>query len=77
MVKNIFNVFLNFKRNNKISIIIELKNGNSCFGEIEKLDVFINILIKNIFIAIKNGQKFKKAKKIFLKSNTVKYIRFF
>jgi len=76
MVKTMFYFFLNYKRKNKISIIIELKDGNSCFGEIEKLDVFMNILFENIFIAIKNGQKFKKAKKIFLKANTVKYIRF-
>lgn len=71
-----FSFFLNFKSKSKVSIIIELKDGNSCFGKIKKLDIFMNILIESSVTTTKNGQKFKKTKKVFLKANTVKYIRF-
>jgi small nuclear ribonucleoprotein (snRNP)-like protein len=60
---------------NNTFILVECKEGFTCNGKLKKFDAQLNMFMENSVLTFRNGVFFKEIKHLFLKGNTVKYIR--
>ncbi|KAJ3289073.1 RNA processing protein, partial [Borealophlyctis nickersoniae] len=56
-------------------ILVELKNGETYNGHLEKIDTFMNIVLHEVICTGANGDRFWRLPEIYIKGNTIKYLR--
>jgi U6 snRNA-associated Sm-like protein LSm4 len=56
-------------------MLVECKEGLTCNGKLTKFDSQLNIFMENSILTFGNGIFFKEIKYLFIKGNTIKYIR--
>lgn len=57
-------------------ILVQIKNGDSINGILDKMDTFMNLKILNAIYTNKEGTKFYKANEIFIRGNNISAINF-
>jgi small nuclear ribonucleoprotein (snRNP)-like protein len=55
--------------------LVELKNGEAYNGKMEACDTWMNIHLREVICTSKNGDKFWRIKSVFIRGNTIKYVR--
>ncbi|KAJ3120809.1 RNA processing protein, partial [Irineochytrium annulatum] len=56
-------------------VLVELKNGHSYNGHLESCDNWMNISLREVICTSPDGDKFWRLPEIFIKGNTIKYLR--
>eukprot|EP00892_Ulva_mutabilis_P002159 jgi/Ulvmu1/11944/UM082_0023.1 len=56
-------------------ILVELKNGEAYNGKMEACDTWMNMHLREVICTAKDGEKFWRMKEVFVRGNTIKYIR--
>lgn len=56
--------------------MIELKNGDSVKGNLENVDNFMNMKLKDIIYTSSDGEKFWKTSEGFIRGNNINSIQF-
>lgn len=54
---------------------MELKNGEAYNGKMEACDTWMNMHLREVICTAKDGEKFWRMKEVFIRGNTIKYIR--
>jgi len=60
----------------KTPVLIELKGGITCNGDLMKLDSYLNLFLEKTVTTTKNGRGFRESSYLFLRGENVKYVRF-
>lgn len=55
--------------------MVELKNGEAYNGKMEACDTWMNMHLREVICTAKDGEKFWRMKEVFIRGNTIKYIR--
>jgi small nuclear ribonucleoprotein (snRNP)-like protein len=55
--------------------LVELKNGEAYNGKMDSCDTWMNIHLKEVICTSKDGESFWRMKEVFIRGNTIKYIR--
>ncbi|MCQ2817351.1 MAG: hypothetical protein MJ252_08815 [archaeon] len=58
------------------NVLVQIKNGDSINGTLEKIDIFMNLKINNVIYTNKDGTNFYNTKEIFIKGNNIAAINF-
>ncbi|KAJ3305837.1 hypothetical protein HDV03_000946 [Kappamyces sp. JEL0829] len=56
-------------------ILVELKNGETFNGHLVNCDAWMNINLKEVICTSADGSKFQRIPEIYIRGNTVKYLR--
>jgi len=63
------------KAGEKSYILVELKSGESYNGTLQASDKFMNLRLTDVVQTTKDGDRFFKMPEIYIKGNSIKYIR--
>ena len=55
--------------------LVELKNGEAYNGKMDSCDTWMNIHLKEVICTSKDGESFWRMREVFIRGNTIKYIR--
>jgi small nuclear ribonucleoprotein (snRNP)-like protein len=55
--------------------LVELKNGEAYNGRMEACDTWMNMHLHEVICTAKDGEKFWRMKEVYIRGNTIKYIR--
>lgn len=55
--------------------MVDLKNGKTINGTLKQIDKFMNVKIENATVTSKEGNTFHKANEVFIRGNSIKYIK--
>ena len=55
--------------------LVELKNGEAYNGKMDSCDTWMNIHLKEVICTSKDGESFWRMKEVFIRGNTIKYVR--
>jgi U6 snRNA-associated Sm-like protein LSm4 len=55
--------------------LVELKNGEAYNGKMDSCDTWMNIHLKEVICTSKDGERFWRMKEVFIRGNTIKYVR--
>ena len=55
--------------------LVELKNGEAYNGKMDSCDTWMNIHLKEVICTSKDGESFWRMKEVYIRGNTIKYIR--
>ncbi|KAJ2876051.1 hypothetical protein GGH93_001079 [Coemansia aciculifera] len=56
-------------------ILVELKNGETYNGHLEKCDNFMNISLREVIQTASDGDRFWRLPETYVRGNTIKYLR--
>ncbi|KAJ2290648.1 hypothetical protein IW141_003149 [Coemansia sp. RSA 355] len=56
-------------------ILVELKNGETYNGHLEKCDNFMNITLREVIQTDSDGDRFWRLSEAYIRGNTIKYLR--
>ncbi|KAJ2571467.1 hypothetical protein IW140_001647 [Coemansia sp. RSA 1813] len=56
-------------------ILVELKNGETYNGHLEKCDNFMNISLREVIQTASDGDRFWRLAETYIRGNTIKYLR--
>ena len=56
-------------------MLIELKNGESYSGKLVACNMFMNILLRDVVLTSKEGDRFWKMPECYIRGNSIKYLR--
>ncbi|PIA19631.1 Sm-like ribonucleo protein [Coemansia reversa NRRL 1564] len=56
-------------------ILVELKNGETYNGHLEKCDNFMNIILREVIQTDSDGDRFWRLPEVYIRGNTIKYLR--
>ncbi|KAJ2660331.1 RNA processing protein [Coemansia sp. RSA 1200] len=56
-------------------ILVELKNGETYNGHLEKCDNFMNISLREVIQTASDGDRFWRLVETYIRGNTIKYLR--
>ncbi|KAJ1675073.1 hypothetical protein EV182_001990, partial [Spiromyces aspiralis] len=56
-------------------ILVELKNGETYNGHLEKCDNFMNLSLREVILTSVEGDRFWSLSETFIRGNTIKYLR--
>ncbi|KAJ2767370.1 hypothetical protein IWQ57_003975, partial [Coemansia nantahalensis] len=56
-------------------ILVELKNGETYNGHLEKCDNFMNITLREVIQTATDGDRFWRLPDAYVRGNTIKYLR--
>ncbi|KAI9505190.1 hypothetical protein GGI25_002238 [Coemansia spiralis] len=56
-------------------ILVELKNGETYNGHLEKCDNFMNITLREVIQTASDGDRFWRLVEAYIRGNTIKYLR--
>ncbi|KAJ1643104.1 hypothetical protein LPJ64_005098 [Coemansia asiatica] len=56
-------------------ILVELKNGETYNGHLEKCDNFMNITLREVIQTASDGDRFWRLIEAYIRGNTIKYLR--
>jgi U6 snRNA-associated Sm-like protein LSm4 len=56
-------------------ILIELKNGDTYNGRLSNCNMFMNMTLSEVICTSRDGEKFWKMPEVFIRGNSIKYIR--
>ncbi|KAH8930464.1 Sm-like ribonucleoprotein [Atractiella rhizophila] len=56
-------------------MLVELKNGETFNGHLQSCDNFMNLLLREVFQTSARGDKFWKMDEVYIRGNTIKYVR--
>ncbi|KAJ2359807.1 hypothetical protein H4S01_006003 [Coemansia sp. RSA 2610] len=56
-------------------ILVELKNGETYNGHLEKCDNFMNITLREVIQTASDGDQFWRLLEAYIRGNTIKYLR--
>lgn len=56
-------------------ILIELKNGDTYNGRLSNCNMFMNMTLSEVICTSRDGDKFWKMPEVFIRGNSIKYIR--
>eukprot|EP01017_Pseudomicrothorax_dubius_P017563 TRINITY_DN1975_c0_g1_i1.p1 TRINITY_DN1975_c0_g1~~TRINITY_DN1975_c0_g1_i1.p1 ORF type:complete len:111 (+),score=26.24 TRINITY_DN1975_c0_g1_i1:88-420(+) len=56
-------------------MLVEVKSGETFNGTLESCDRFMNLKLTDVIRTSKEGNRFEKMASVFLRGNSVKYIR--
>ncbi|ORX74685.1 Sm-like ribonucleo protein [Linderina pennispora] len=56
-------------------ILVELKNGETYNGHLEKCDNFMNITLREVIQTASDGDRFWRLPEAYVRGNTIKYLR--
>ncbi|KAI7834143.1 hypothetical protein BX661DRAFT_176702 [Kickxella alabastrina] len=56
-------------------ILVELKNGETYNGHLEKCDNFMNITLREVIQTASDGDRFWRLLEAYIRGNTIKYLR--
>lgn len=55
--------------------LVELKNGETYNGHLVNIDTWMNLNLRDVVRTGKDGDKFWKVPELYIRGNTVKYLR--
>ena len=55
--------------------LVELKNGEAYNGRMEACDTWMNMHLHEVICTAKDGEKFWRMKEVYIRGNTIKYVR--
>lgn len=55
--------------------LVELKNGEAYNGRMEACDTWMNMHLREVICTAKDGEKFWRLKEVYIRGNTIKYVR--
>jgi U6 snRNA-associated Sm-like protein LSm4 len=55
--------------------LVELKNGEAYNGKMDSCDTWMNIHLKEVICTSKDGESFWRMKEVYIRGNTIKYVR--
>lgn len=58
-----------------MSQLVELKNGEAYNGRMEACDTWMNMHLHEVICTAKDGEKFWRMKEVYIRGNTIKYVR--
>eukprot|EP00906_Rhabdomonas_costata_P005861 RCo008696 len=56
-------------------ILVELKNGETMNGQLVNCDSWMNMNLRDIICTSRDGDRFWKIREVYIRGNTIKYLR--